>query len=451
MLRVLSQKIRIEANNKFKTYCRKAFGCSRLAYNWGLAEYKKELKKYRKAMSLYRKEMKQYNESPLQFSEFPVKPKLPTVLDLKKRFNSIKAKECPYMYEVTKYASQQTFIFLGKALTRYYEAKKNKTGPKVGFPVFKKRSETSGSFYLGGDQVELQRFKTCSGAEKKSGKLFLRIPNFGWVKLTEEIRFSGHINNVTISQDGDEFFASFSINVQEAAIEKKTAPENTAVGIDLGLDAALTLSDGIKIYAPKPLKRYINKIKALQRRLSKKQHPKTKDDETKYSRSYFRLLKKIKKLYTKISHLRKDFIDKTASFIARNYSYVALENLNVKGMMSNHRLARALADVSFGRLKTAIVNKVQLNDGKIIEADRFYPSSKRCCKCGEVKKDLKLSDRIYKCENCGNEIDRDLQASVNLLNLIKKSGVASAVRSLELRSILADLNKNQLANLVMKA
>ena len=159
----------------------------------------------------------------------------------------------------------------------------------------------------------------------------------------------------------------------------------------------------------------------------------------------------IKKLHTKISHLRKDFIDKTASFIARNYSYVALENLNVKGMMSNHRLARALADVSFGRLKTAIVNKVQLNDGKIIEADRFYPSSKRCCKCGEVKKDLKLSDRIYKCENCGNEIDRDLQASVNLLNLIKKSGVASAVRSLELRSILADLNKNQLANLVMKA
>lgn len=106
MLRVLSQKIRIEANNKFKTYCRKAFGCSRLAYNWGLAEYKKELKKYRKAMSLYRKEMKQYNESPLQFSEFPVKPKLPTVLDLKKRFNSIKAKDFPYMYEVTKYASQ---------------------------------------------------------------------------------------------------------------------------------------------------------------------------------------------------------------------------------------------------------------------------------------------------------------------------------------------------------
>ena len=101
MLRVLSQKIRIEANNKFKTYCRKAFGCSRLAYNWGLAEYKKELKKYRKAMSLYRKEMKQYNESPLQFSEFPVKPKLPTVLDLKKRFNSIKAKDFPYMYEVT--------------------------------------------------------------------------------------------------------------------------------------------------------------------------------------------------------------------------------------------------------------------------------------------------------------------------------------------------------------
>ena len=419
MSQVLSHKIRIEANNKFKTYCRKAFGCSRKAYNWGLAEYKKELEKYKEAMSLYRKELGRYEEAPLQFSQVPE-------------------------------ASQQPFIFLGKALNRYYDAKKKKIG-KVGFPVFKKRSETSGSFYLGGDQVELQRFKTCSGAEKKSGKLFLRIPNFGWVKLTEELRFSGHVNNVTISQDGDEFFASFSISVQEESIEKKPAPKNTGVGIDLGLDAAITLSDGIKIYAPKPLKKNINKIKALQRKLSRKQHPKTKDDQTKFSKSYMRLLRKIKKLHTKISHLRKDFIDKAASFIARNYRYVALENLNVKGMMSNHRLARSLADVSFGRLKSAIVNKVQLNDGKIIEADRFYPSSKTCCKCGAVKKELKLSDRIYRCDSCGNEIDRDEQASINLLNLIKKSGVANAVRSPELRSILADLNKNQLANLAMKA
>ena len=164
-----------------------------------------------------------------------------------------------------------------------------------------------------------------------------------------------------------------------------------------------------------------------------------------------RLLSKIKKLYAKISHLRKDFINKAASVIARNYRYVALENLSVKGMMSNHRLARSLADVSFGRLKTAIVNKVQMNDGKIIEADRFYPSSKTCCKCGAIKKELKLSDRIYRCDSCGNEIDRDVQASIHLLNLIKKSGVANAVRSPELRSILADLNKNQLANLAMKA
>ena len=91
----------------------------------------------------------------------------------------------------------------------------------------------------------------------------MRIPNFGWVKLTEELRFSGHVNNVTISQDGDEFFASFSISVQEESIEKKPAPKNTGVGIDLGLDAAITLSDGIKIYAPKPLKKNINKIQKL--------------------------------------------------------------------------------------------------------------------------------------------------------------------------------------------
>ena len=102
-------------------------------------------------------------------------------------------------------------------------------------------------------------------------------------------------------------------------------------------------------------------------------------------------------------------------------------------------------------MRERIIKKVEFNEGTIVKADRFYPSSKKCCKCGAIKQQLKLSERIYSCSSCGNTIDRDIQASLNLLNLIEKNGVANAVKSPELRSILADLEKNQLANLVMKA
>lgn len=279
----------------------------------------------------------------------------------------------------------------------------------------------------------------------------MKIPKYGWVKLREDLRFSGHINSVTIVQEGDEFYACFSITLDEQTIKKTPASKNTAVGIDFGIDAALTLSDGVKIYAPKPLKMALSKLKALQRKLSKKQHPKTKDDKTKFSKSYFKMQAKIKKLHARTRHLRQDFINKVASFVARNYEYVVLEDLNVRGMMSNHKLARQLADVSFGMMREKIIKKVEFNEGTIVKADRFYPSSKTCCKCGKIKQDLKLSERIYTCTNCGNKIDRDLQASLNLFNLIEINGVANAVKSPELRSILADLQKNQLANLVMKA
>ena len=163
------------------------------------------------------------------------------------------------------------------------------------------------------------------------------------------------------------------------------------------------------------------------------------------------MVAKIKKVYSKIKNLRRDFINKVASFIARNYEYVVLEDLNVKGMMSNHKLASSLADISFGMMRERIIKKVEFNEGTIVKADRFYPSSKKCCKCGAIKQELKLSERIYNCSSCGNTIDRDIQASLNLFNLIEKNGVANAVKSPELRSILADLEKNQLANLVMKA
>ena len=447
---MLSHRVRIVSNNKFKTYCRKAFGCARMAYNWGVNEFTLELAKYKESMELYNTQLERNRNIPEEHRESLIKPKFPSVLDLKKRFNAIKSEQFSYVYEVTKYATQQPFINLQKAISKYYEAKKNKK-TKVGFPKFKKKSLTTGSFYIGGDQVNLARFKTNSKIENKTSKLCLNIPRFGWVKLAEDIRFSGHINSVTIVQEGDEFYACFSIKVEEKSINKTIAPKNTAVGIDFGIEAALTLSDGVKIYAPKPLKKSLSKLKALQRKLSKKQHPKTKDDNTKYSKSYFRMVAKIKKVYSKIKNLRRDFINKVASFIARNYEYVVLEDLNVKGMMSNHKLASSLADISFGMMRERIIKKVEFNEGTIVKADRFYPSSKKCCKCGAIKQELKLSERIYNCSSCGNTIDRDIQASLNLLNLIEKNGVANAVKSPELRSILADLEKNQLANLVMKA
>lgn len=400
----IAHRIELKPNNKQKTYFRKAFGCARLAYNWGLAEWKR---------------MYEAGEKP-------------NGRKLRTQFNAIKKEQFPFVYEVTKCATEQPFENLQSAFDNFFRDLKQ---GKVSYPQFKKKRDNEGSFYIQADKIRLSETnknskKFAKLAHNEHGKhQYICMPNLrgGWVKMAEHIRFNYvKINNVCISQSGDKFYASFSLEITEDEYRRthrhvEAVDANRKVGIDMGIKSALILSDGIAIENPKPLKKNQRKIKRLSRQLNKRFHPKTKEERLKgvrKSNNYMKMSVRLAHAQGRVANIRRDFLHKVTSILTTHYGEIAIEDLNVKGMVKNHRLAQAVNDVSFGELRRQIEYKAKTNGVKVVKADRFFASSKTCSVCGEKKEVLSLSDRIYRCEHCGAVIDRDWNASLNLLGLL---------------------------------
>ncbi|AHE95193.1 RNA-guided endonuclease InsQ/TnpB family protein [Campylobacter fetus] len=405
----ISHKIELKPNNKAITHFKKAFGCSRLAYNWGLAKWQE----------YYKQGVKK------------------SYLDLKKEFNAIKKEQFPFVYDVSKYATQQPFLNLNLAFNKFFRDLKQ---GKLSYPKFKKKKENFGSYYIGGDQIIIKNEK------------YLKIPNFGLVKIREKLRFNGKINSVTISQKANKFYASFSMQISHDEYNKTHKIKNLnnqSIGIDLGIKEFVCLSNGLMIKAPKPLNKLTRLLVKRQRRLSKKQHAKTKQEAingVKKSNNYLKESKKLAKLHSKIANIRSDFLHKLSSIIIKNFDYIGLESLNVKGMIKNHKLAKSLVDVSFYEFNRQLEYKANYMQKEIHRVDKFYPSSKTCCVCGNIKQDLTLKDRIYKCKSCGNIIDRDLNASINLHKFVNETVgiVNSEFTPMDLTALLDDLAINQI-------
>ncbi len=400
----IAHRIELKPNNKQKTYFRKAFGCARLAYNWGLAEWKR---------------MYEAGEKP-------------NGRKLRTQFNAIKKEQFPFVYEVTKCATEQPFENLQSAFDNFFRDLKQ---GNVSYPQFKKKRDNEGSFYIQADKIRLSETnknskKFAKLAHNERGKhQYICMPNLrgGWVKMAEHIRFNYvKINNVCISQSGDKFYASFSLEITEDEYRRthrhvEAVDANRKVGIDMGIKSALILSDGIAIENPKPLKKNQRKIKRLSRQLNKRFHPKTKEERLKgvrKSNNYMKMSVRLAHAQGRVANIRRDFLHKVTSILTTHYGEIAIEDLNVKGMVKNHRLAQAVNDVSFGELRRQIEYKAKTNGVKVVKADRFFASSKTCSVCGEKKEILSLSDRIYRCEHCGAVIDRDWNASLNLLGLL---------------------------------
>lgn len=333
----ISHKIELVPNNKQKSYFRKAFGCARLAYNWGLAEWQRRYKEGDKV----------------------------DAYGLKKAFNAMKKEEFPFVVEVTKYATQQPFINLGKAFKKFFDDLKKGI---VSYPRFKRKKDNEGSFYIGGDAVSLsdinlnsKNFKNIPHNEKQK-RQYLKVPNLGWVKMTERLRFIGKVNSVVISQQGNKYFASFSVQITEEEY-KRTHPKafsdkaNRKAGIDLGIKSALILSDGVAIDNPKPLKNNLRKIKRISRQLDKRVHVRNKQERLegkKKSNNYRKISVRLSNAQRKVANIRRDFTQKVTTILTTHYTHIALEDLNVKGMMRNHRLAQSVSDVAFGVLRRQI-------------------------------------------------------------------------------------------------
>lgn len=239
---------------------------------------------------------------------------------------------------------------------------------KVSYLKFKRKKDNAGSYYMGGDQVSIKDEK------------YLKVPNCGLVKLRERLRFNGKINCVTISQRADKFYASFSMQISKDEYERshKIAKLNEprTLGIDLGLNSFVSLSNGLNITAPKPLNKLTRLLAKRYRQLSRKSHARTKQERLKgikKSNNYLKASAKVAKLHSKISNIRQDFLHKLSSLIVRNFSHIGLESLNTSGMMKNHRLAKSLSDVSFYEFNRQLEYKASYQDRQIIRADKFYP------------------------------------------------------------------------------
>lgn len=352
-----SLKIRLELNHVQTTLAKKHAGVARHAYNWGLAVCQEAFEKQEKR---------------------------PSAIDLHKKLVAEVKSKYAWYYEVSKCAPQQALRNLDEAYKRFFKVKGSK------LPVFKKKGQKD-SFYLEGN------------IEAKAGKI--KLPKFGWVRISEKIEIQG-IKNVVISRQADHWFVSFKIPF----VPEKTAKTKGIVGVDLGIKTLATLSEGTIFENLKPYRKYKRKLKLAQRQVSKK----FKKGKKEQSKNYQKAKQKVSKIHYKISCIRKNALHKITSDLAKNHSQIVIEDLNVSGMSKNHKLASAILDGGFYEFRRQLSYKCAWYGSELIVADRFFASSKTCSNCGQKKDKLSLKERHFCCAICGFESDRDLNAAINL-------------------------------------
>jgi putative transposase len=316
------------------------------------------------------------------------KIKFPTAIDLHKWLNKLVKPENLWYYEVSKCAPQYALRHLAQAWQDCFKKKKSR-------PKFKKKGRQD-SFTLDGTIKILSENK-------------IQVPVIGILKTYERLSGNYQPKNVTISREAERWFISFKIDVNVTPTEKKT----DVVGIDLGIKALATLSTGVSIEGIKAYKKYSNKLARLQRQVSRKSLGSANRKKSQLQ---------VQKLHRKIANLRKDTLHKLTSQLCKNHAVNVIENLNVSGMMANHKLAKSIADMGFYEFRRQMEYKSQIYGSQLIIVDRFYPSSKICSNCGSIKDSLLLSERLFGCDHCHLKIDRDLNAAKNL----EKIGRATA-------------------------
>lgn len=240
---------------------------------------------------------------------------------------------------------------------------------------------------------------------------------------------------MTISRHADRWFISFRYELDKA----QTTKIRERIGVDVGINALATCSDGTVFENKKAYRRHKKQLSRLQRAVTRKE---------KGSKNRQKAVKKLAIKHKRVTQIRKDAIHKLTSWLAKNHSTIVIENLNVSGMLKNHRLASAIADCGFYEFKRQLKYKSRWYGAKLILADRFYPSSQLCSSCQSRQK-MPLSKRMYHCGICGNVIDRDLNASINLehySNTDRLSGIKACGESNQFNSISIEDSLKQEVN-----
>lgn len=353
----LSHKIKLIPNNAQATYLSKACGCRRVAFNWGLSEWKRQYEAGEK----------------------------PSAYGLKKQFNAVKKELFPFVSEVAYCATAGAFDDLDSAYKNFF--RRVKQGKKSGYPKFKKKGVRD-SFYIPNDKFSVSVRDD-----------YIKIPKLGVVKMTESLRFEGKIMSAVISKNAAGWFVSISVNIPDGG-ECSDNQVHSSIGVDLGISKLATLSNGIIFNNPRITKTYELRLRKLNKSLARKK---------KGSENWKKAKGKLAKLHYKIACGRKDTTHKLTSYLSRNYSDVCIEDLNVAGMVKNHRLAKAISDCSFSEIRRQLEYKAI----RMHTVGRFFPSTKLCMNCGQLH-DMPLSKRAFICD-CGvGPEDRDLHAAKNI-------------------------------------
>ena len=283
---------------------------------------------------------------------------------------------------------------------------------------FKKKYLTN-SFSLIGSKISVVQ-KTTS---KKTFIYFSGLPSS--IKIMDKLRFNGIMLRCNFKRIGEKYYASMLFKITKEEYVKSHGfnflSNNKAIGIDLGLKNTLITSCGLVINSPLFLMKNMKKLRHLHKNLTRKSIVKQEDGSYKKSNNYIKATQKLNKFYTKAFNKRENFKNKVTSVLVRNFSGICMEGIDLKDLMKVKFFSRKNYDLGMGDIKTSIKNKCSFIPNRIfVEADRFYPSSKRCIKCGNIKEDLSLSDRVYRCNYCGYTIDRDFNAACNLFKYMKK-------------------------------
>lgn len=351
-----SIKIRLKLNNTQRTYALKHAGVARHAWNWGLSICKAALEN---------------------------KEKIPSAIDLHKLLVRDVKSINEWYYDASKSSPQQALRDLRTAFDRCFK--------KISkFPRFKKKGQKD-SFYL-------------EGSIRTEGDK-IKVPKFGWLKCSETLP-ECEIKNVVISRTADEWFIAFKVPFVSSVTPKLAE----TVGVDLGIKTLATLSTGVIFENKRPYKTAKRKLKLAQRQMSKKFVKGAKQQSNNYKKAAM----KVAKIHQRVANVRKDSIHKLTTYLSKNHAEICIEDLNVKGMSKNHKLASAILDGGFFEFRRQLEYKTIWYGSKLTVVDRWFPSSKTCSSCGEVKATLKLSERIFKCAACGYQLDRDLNAAQNL-------------------------------------
>jgi putative transposase len=379
---VITWKTELDLNNKQKTLAKKHAGVRRHAWNWGLAIIQEEVEK---------------------------KSKWSSAINLHKRLVAEVKSVNDWYYEVSKCSPQQALRDLVVARDRW----KKKIAK---FPRFKKKG-IKDSFYLEGN-IQIQNNQ-------------IKLPIFGWVRTYEQLPIMV-AKNCVVSCRAGRWFIAFKIEAERLPIHNK--PQQV-VGVDLGIKVLATLSTGFQVDSPTRYKPADKKLKRLQRKLSRQVQGSKNREKTKL---------RIAKQHYRVASIRQDILHKLTSYLTKNHGEVVTEDLKVSNLikkrtrvrrrtahreMSVHNLARAIANCGFYEFKRQVAYKANWYGTIHTTMDTFYPSSKTCSNCGAIKKTLKLSERVFNCNDCGFIIDRDLNASYNLAKMAVSSTVTACGQS----------------------